>query len=129
MSQPNDRSPPAVLPGATMLPPLAAAPAQPRGTPPAAGRFGEVNAFADATLRALSRAEIAVWLVLWRDTRPNGLARTGQEDIARRAGCDARTVRRAIGQLAARRLLTVVRTGRIGTGPSVYRVRGAGPAG
>ena len=32
-------------------------------------RFAVLNTFADFTLRNLSRAEIAVWLLLWRDTR------------------------------------------------------------
>src|SRR5262245_27991772 len=38
-------------------------------------RFAVLNAFVDFALAELSRAEIAVWLVLYRDTR-DGTART-----------------------------------------------------
>lgn len=89
----------------------------------AAGRFAALNAFLDVTLRELPRAQIAVWLLLFRDTKADGLARTGQADLARRAGCNAGTVKRALAGLARRRLLTVVHRGRLGAGPSVYRLR------
>src|SRR5688572_5884993 len=98
-----------------MLPPLTVnrgskRPATRRGT----DRFGEVNGFVDFTLAGLTRAEIAVWFVLWRDTKPIGTAATSQADLGRRAGCDPRTVRRAIRVLEARGLLKVVRKGRLG---------------
>jgi hypothetical protein len=41
----------------------------------APGRFQVLNAFVDFALADLSRAEVAVWLVLYRDTR-DGTART-----------------------------------------------------
>jgi hypothetical protein len=85
-------------------------------------RFLTLNAFVDFTLRELAPAEVAVWLVLFRDSR-NGLARTGQVDIARRAGICRKTVGRAIRRLAERGLLRVVRRGRLGSGPSSYRLR------
>jgi hypothetical protein len=75
----------------------------------------------------VARAELAVWMVLWRDTKPNGLAQTGQADIARRAGVSDRAVRDALRGLALKGLLRVVRRGRIGRGASVYRVRGVNP--
>jgi hypothetical protein len=87
------------------------------------GRFQAINAFADFTLAALNRAEIAVWLLLWRDTKPTGLAHTSQTDLARRAGCSDRQVRRALGSLAGQRLLPVVYQGGLNRGSSVYRVR------
>src|SRR4051794_21531614 len=92
---------------------------RPKGTP---GRFQVINAFADFTLRDLKRADIAVWLLLWRDTKKNGTARTSQADLARRAGTSERMVRYAIGRLQRDGLLTVVRRGRLSQGPSVYRV-------
>jgi|CXWL01.1.fsa_nt_gi hypothetical protein len=99
----------------------------PKGNRKTAGaRFRLFNGFVDFTLRKLSRIEIAVWIVLYRDSR-DGIARTGQADIARRIGTSARTVRRAIRQLATRGLLDIVRRGRIGCGPSAYRVRGLIP--
>jgi hypothetical protein len=88
-----------------------------------AGRFATINTFADFGLPGLSRAEIAVWLLLWRDTKPDGLARTSQASLAGRAGADDRTVRRALAKLQKRELVTVVLKGRIGSGPSAYRVR------
>jgi hypothetical protein len=90
------------------------------------GRFAVLNGFVDAELRELTRAEVAVWLVLYRDTKPDGTARTGQTDLARRAGCDPRTVRRALAALESRGLIEVPTKGRLGAGPSRYRVRGTG---
>ncbi len=86
-------------------------------------RFAVLNAFVDFTLSTLTRAEIAVWLLLWRDTKPDGLARTSQADLARRAGVNAKTVKRAVAALAAAGLLTVVYRGSLRRGPSAYRVR------
>lgn len=127
---PLDPAPPRT-PGTAMLPPVTAAPRPPRlprpPPRPAQDRFGEVDAFVDMTMRGLSRAELAVWMVLWRDIKPAGTAKTSQEDMARRAGCDVRTVRRAVDRLEALGLLRLVRKGRIGAGPSVYRVRGVCP--
>lgn len=86
-----------------------------------AGRFEQVNGFADFTLPGLDRAQIAVWLILWRDTKA-GIARTSQADLARRAGTTTRTVERAVRRLIRAGLLTVVRRGGLGRGPSSYRV-------
>ncbi|MGD9647472.1 MAG: helix-turn-helix domain-containing protein [Pirellulales bacterium] len=88
-----------------------------------AGRFTTINTFADFALRSLSRGEIAVWLLLWRDTKRNGLVRTSQADLARRAGCDVATVKRAVARLLRRGLLVLVRRGGLRQGPSTYRVR------
>ena len=49
----------------------------------ASDRFRTLNAFVDCTIADLSRAELAVWLVLYRDARDGG-SRTAQTDIARR---------------------------------------------
>jgi len=119
------------LPGATMLPPMepTIAPARPAARKRSGGRFTEINGFIDCTLATLTPSEAAIWLILWRDTKPNGLARTGQTDLARRAGCDTRTVRRALAGLAVVGLVKVVRQGRLGAGPSTYRVRGVNPNG
>lgn len=125
MTQANGR-PSGALPGAAMLPPAEPAPVAmpaPRGR----GRFAEVNGFIDFTLATLTPTAAAVWLILWRDTKPNGLARTGQADLARRAGKSERAVRKALTELAAAGLVKVVRKGRLGAGPSVYRVRGVNP--
>jgi hypothetical protein len=86
-------------------------------------RFAVLNAFTDFALANLSRAEIAVWLVLYRDTR-DGTARTSYDDIARRAGLNRRNVGRAIRRLEGRGLLKVVHRGGLRQGVSRYRVRG-----
>lgn len=96
----------------------------PKGSGKTAGRFAVLNALVDFTLRDFGRRELAVWLVLFRDTKADGIARTGQSDIARRTGLGVRTVRRALGQLERLGLVVIVRRGRIGSGPSAYRVRG-----
>jgi hypothetical protein len=133
---------PRIIPVGQEPPPLAVGqeppplnPRPPRERRPAAGdggkakgkaaageRFKTLNAFADFTLAQLSRAEIAVWLILWRDTR-GGIARTAYDDLARRAGCNRRNVGRALRRLEQLGLLQVVHRGGLGRGPSHYRVR------
>jgi hypothetical protein len=67
------------------------------------GRFAVLNAFTDCALAGLTGAEAKVWLILFRDTKAaTGTARTGQADIARRAGLEPRTVRRALARLEAK---------------------------
>jgi predicted transcriptional regulator len=85
-------------------------------------RFATLNTFTDVTLRELCRAELAVWLTLYRDTKPDGLARTSQADVARRTGLNVGTVKRAVARLCRRGLLTAVSRGNVHRGPSVYRV-------
>jgi Mn-dependent DtxR family transcriptional regulator len=88
-----------------------------------------LNAFADCALADLTGAETKVWLIVFRDAKAaTGTARTGQADIARRAGIDARTVRRALTALKAKGMVIVVRRGRLNAGPSVYRVHPTGTA-
>lgn len=91
-------------------------------------RFATLNAFADFGLAALTGAEVKVWLILFRDTKGTGTARTGQADIGRRAGIDARTVRRALTSLEAKGMVQVLHRGRLNVGPSVYRVHPTGAA-
>jgi predicted ArsR family transcriptional regulator len=73
----------------------------------------------------LSRSEIAVWLVLYRDTR-NGTVRTSQANIARRAGTSVRGVKDALRNLTAAGLLRVVFQGGLNRGPSRYQVKALG---
>jgi hypothetical protein len=125
-----------ILPAGKVFPPLEDAGAS---TPPTAerradrgrrpgkkaaehsGRFASINAFVDATMARLPRAAALIWLALWRDER-RGVSRTGLTDLARRAGCNHRTARRAVAALEKQGLLQRVRRGRLGSGPSVYRV-------
>jgi len=99
----------------------------PKGPPVAARakageRFGTINAFLDFSMASLRPCERAVWLLLWRDTRPDGLARTSQADLASRAGASERAVYDALRELARRGLLVVVHRGGLSAGPSSYRV-------
>jgi len=91
-------------------------------------RFAVLNAFVDFGIADadLTPAEALVWLVLFRDTKGTGTARAGQADIARRAGIDIRTVRRAVASLETKGMLQTVRRGRLNAGPSVYRLHPTG---
>jgi hypothetical protein len=127
---------PRIIPVGGELPPMDPRPEWPaRPSPGKAGkpkgetgkrlageRFRVLNNFVDFTLAELSRAEIAVWLILYRDTK-DGTARTGMADLARRAGCDRSTVFRALRRLERIGLLKIVHRGGLGKGVSRYRVR------
>jgi hypothetical protein len=95
---------------------------KPKGKHKAAGRFRTFNAFVDFTAKDLSRAELLVWLTLFRDCR-DGLARTAQADLARRTGLCRKTIYNALRRLEALKLLHVARRGRLGLEPSSYRLR------
>ena len=91
-----------------------------RGKPPAGRktskrrarlRFEILNAFVDTGMAELSRAELAVWLALYRDTGRDGTARASLDDLARRGGMDRQTASRAVGRLARRKMLQVIRRG------------------
>jgi hypothetical protein len=86
-----------------------------------AERFAILNRFVDFSLAGLSRADIAVWLVLYRDTR-DGIARTAYDNLARRAGCNRRNVGRAVRRLVRLGLVKIVYRGGLRRGVSVYRV-------
>ena len=126
---------PRVIPVAGELPPMeprsersrkptpgkASEPKGKAGKRSAGERFRTLNNFVDFTFAELSRAEIAVWLILYRDTR-DGTARTGMADIARRAGCSRRHIVRAVQRLEKLGLLKVVNRGGFRRGASRYRV-------
>ena len=133
--------PPTVLTGCSVLPPMTSSkpPADPpsmatggpqtkgKGTPKGTGdRFAEINAFVDCSMADLARAELATWLVLWRDTR-NGTVRTSAADIARRIGTTRRAVTDALAGLRKRGLLTLIYRGGMNRGVSVHRVQSRSP--
>ena len=91
------------------------------------GRFADLNTFVDFTAGTLERSELLVWVTLFRDCR-DGIARTGQADLARRTRLGLRTVRRAIKSLTKRGLLEIARRGGVSVGPSTYRLRPLEPA-
>jgi DNA-binding MarR family transcriptional regulator len=85
-------------------------------------RFEMLNAFVDSGMADLSRAELAVWLILYRDTKQEGTARASLDDLALRGGMDRQTASRAVGRLARQKMLQVIRRGGINRGPSAYRI-------
>ena len=87
-------------------------------------RWSHLNGFVDITLRDLTPAEVRVWLILFRDTKKNGLARTGQASIAERSGLSVRMVKKAVKMLVAKDIVKVRVRGQLNIGPSVYKVRG-----
>jgi hypothetical protein len=131
----NGHREPRIIPVGGELPPMEQRPErsgkptpgkanEPKGKPgkrSAGERFRTLNNFVDFTLAELSRAEIAVWLILYRDTR-DGTARTGMADLARRAGCSRRQIVRAVQRLEKLELLKVVYRGGFRRGASRYRV-------
>lgn len=124
-----------ILKGCSVLPPLNPQPTSsppgkvPKDNPPAkpkakqqtADRFAVLNGFVDCSIASLTRAELATWLVLYRDTR-KGTACTSADDIARRTGTSKRAILTAIDRLRKKGLLMRVFRGSINRGPSVYRV-------
>lgn len=132
-------TPSKVLPPGTVLPPLVKPdadkgaptrrPGRKGGTTHArrssrhSGRFGVLNGFVDGVMGTLPRAAALTWVCLWRDTKPDGLARTAVADLARRVGGDRRSVLRALRLLGDRGLLEVARRGGLGRGVSAYRVK------
>ena len=93
-------------------------------TAKSAQRFHTINDFVDLSMRGLTGAAAKAWVVLWRDTKPNGLAKTAISDLARRMGCSTTTAKRAVRELRAAGLLDVPVLGGLGRGASVYRVVG-----
>lgn len=131
-------SPKALPPGVTLPPIVAADGGKGASGPPASrkpvrtharrslrhmGRFTVLNGFVDSVMGTLPRSAALTWVCLWRDTKPDGLARTAVTDLARRIGSDRRSVLRALRLLGDRGLLEVVRRGGLGRGLSTYRVK------
>ena len=85
-------------------------------------RFETFNAFVDSAMADLRRAELAVLLILFRATKRDGTARASLDDLARRGGMNRQTASRAVGRLARRKMLQIIRRGGLNCGPSAYRV-------
>ena len=93
-----------------------------RGAGSLVAKIKLANAFLDETYARLKPVQRDVWLILWRDER-DGLARTAQQDIARRCGDrNENAIQRAITELVKLGLLVVVERGRVGKGPSSYQL-------
>lgn len=93
-----------------------------KGTKQTSNRFRQINSFVDFSMAGLTRAEALTWLVLWRDTKSTGTAKTSSTDIARRIGVSRRAVTTALAKLRNRGLIRLVHQGGMNRGMSVYRV-------
>ncbi len=125
------REPP-TLPGASVLPPMDPAAPTPARTKRAGSqgvrrhrdRFAVLNAFGDDGARLVDTTAQACWWIVFRETKPDGLARVAHARIAECVGTSLPTVQRAMRRLEGAKLLTVVRRGGLREGPSTYRVHG-----
>ncbi len=129
--------PPVIPAHCSGLPPLVA----PSGPPPrparataadtkakgrrkAGDRFAVANAFADCGARVVDPTAQAVWWIVWRETKPDGLARISYGRLAECIGRNRRTAIRAVRRLVKVGLLIMVRRGGLAEGASIYRARG-----
>jgi hypothetical protein len=84
--------------------------------------FETFNEFVDRGIRHLTRSEIVAYLILLRDRKPDGTARTSFADIGRRGGISRRFAIHAVHSLIKRGVVEVIRRGGRGIGPSTYCV-------
>jgi hypothetical protein len=100
----------AKLRGGGTLPPVEPCPNEPptlkiakpkaqRGKAVTADRFKVLNAFVDYSMQTVSLVAQSTWTVLWRETKPNGLAQISHSQIAQRIGKCRRTAIRATDEL------------------------------
>lgn len=88
------------------------------------GRFKTMNDFCDHSARLVDTTAQATWMILYRETRSNGIACVSHSQIAERIGSSRRTVVRAVQHLEDAKLITVVHRGGLTGGTSSYRVHG-----
>lgn len=75
-------------------------------------RWLTVNEFIDFSMRDLTPVQIKVWMILFRDTKKNGWAKTTMRDMAVRAGAGLKFINKAVKDLEAKGLLKVKRDDR-----------------
>lgn len=103
----------------------------PKRTAKHGDRFAVLNSFADYGARLVDTTAQACWWILYRETKPDGLARVSQGQIAKCIGLSRWAVNRALRRLELAGLLTVIRRGGLRGGASTYRIRptqGVAPA-
>jgi hypothetical protein len=97
---------------------------KPKGKGGTRERFAVLNAFADYGARLVDTTAQACWWIVYRETKPDGLARVSHGHIAECVGLSRWAVLRAVRCLEKAGLLTVVRRGGLSGGASTYRVHG-----
>lgn len=108
----------------------AAPPSRPPGRlkkrrPPVVEKIFAANLFGRGLVKLeprLSSLAVAVWFWLWI-CEQKGLARCSVAKLADRFGVSRSTVQRRLAELRARGFIRLVRRGKSGRSPSVYRVR------
>lgn len=93
-------------------------------SPETTARFKIMNEFADFSAKSVSVMAQAAWWILFRETKPNGLAKMSFNQLAEAIGKKRRATIYAIQELEKTGLLTVVRRGSLKAGASIYRVHG-----
>lgn len=89
----------------------------------ASTRFAVLNTFVDESARLVSTTAQSVWFVLYRETKPNGLAQISHNQIAEMIGLKRRATINATQELIAKGLIRVVQRGSAATHePTIYRV-------
>lgn len=83
-----------------------------------------MNEFADFSAKRVSTTAQAAWWILFRETKPNGLASMSFSQIAEAIGKGRRMAIYAVKELEQAKLLTVVKRGSLNVGPSTYRIHG-----
>jgi len=96
--------------------------AQQRPASHSKSRFEVINDFVDNTMQTLEFRASLAWFTLWRNTKPNGLAKIAISDLARRMGCSQATAKRAIKDLKLAGLLKLVALGSKGRGVNTYKL-------
>jgi len=91
-------------------------------------RWAILNAFVDGALAELTEAEVRVWLVVYREVKPGGIARIGMGQIARLTGIKRRSVARAMDRLKHRGMVEIVSRGCINGTPNAYRLHISQPS-
>jgi hypothetical protein len=90
----------------------------------ATGRFQVLNTFVDESARLVSTTAQAVWMVLYRETKPNGLAQVSHNQIAEMIGLKRRATINATQELIAKGLIKVIHRGSATTHEAtIYRIQ------
>jgi hypothetical protein len=95
---------------------------KPQAVADGGARWATFNAFMDACLKHLSPVEANVWMLLFRDTKPDGMARTSSRNLAQRSGCSLRAVTHAMKLLKKAALVKVVTASTNRGSPSIFIV-------
>lgn len=90
---------------------------------PRSPRWTMLNAFIDHRQRQLTSSSVRVWLVLFRESKPDGLARVTIAQIAVSAGICTRSVDNGLRELRDKRFVVLVSRGNRNKGPNIYRLR------